>query len=324
MKVSILGSNSCFGINLARHLVDRGDIVLGISRSPMRTKPFTMGLEDESRFSLRVGHLGLQLDEVMVALDEFRPEVIINFAALCELNYSWTNPEHYFDTNTMTMVRLVKQLQPREWLRRFIQVGTSEVYGSVTNPSGEDDPIRCSSPYAASKAAFDLHLIAVAKHQGFPAVIIRPSNGYCEGQPLNRIIPRTILCALNHTKLLLQGGGKAEKSFMHADDISSAIMLLMAKGQSGEIYNAGPSYCLSVKSLVTLVARMYGLDLEDVAQDAPERMGQDSRYWLASDKITSLGWTPAVEFMTGLARLRQWFEKYPELHTMQTTYLHQS
>ena len=84
----------------------------------------------------------------------------------------------------------------RDWLERFIQIGTSEMYGSVEHATKEDEPIKPSSPYAASKVAFDMYLMSVHKFLKFPMNIIRPSNAYCPGQLLHRVIPKAVICGL--------------------------------------------------------------------------------------------------------------------------------
>ena len=99
----------------------------------------------------------------------------------------------------------------RDWLERFIQIGTSEMYGSVGHAANEDEPIKPTSPYAASKVAFDMYLISVHKFLKFPMNIIRPSNAYCPGQLLHRVIPKAVMCGLTGDKLPLHGGGKRRK-----------------------------------------------------------------------------------------------------------------
>lgn len=322
MKIAVLGGGSCFAINLARHLIDRGDEVLAISRSPMRPPAFTLGLESERGFRYEVAHIGRQLDRTMVLLDVFRPDLIINFAALCEVALSWNHALDYYETNLMSLVRLTNELSIRSWFKRFVQIGSSEVYGSVLSPADETHAICPSSPYAASKAAFDFHLQAISHHQAFPAVICMPSNGYCEGQTLNRIIPKTIIAALKEEKLKLQGGGVAKKSYLHADDISRAIMLVADKGAVGEVYNVGPELPVSIVWIVNDIAKRFGLTLEDVADIAPERTGQDSCYWLDSTKIKALGWKQEIPLNEGLARMCRWVCRYPELLMMTTDYQH--
>src|SRR5258708_3823735 len=120
---------------------------------------------------------------------------------------------------------------------RFIQIGTSEMYGSVSHASKEDEPIKPTSPYAASKVAFDMYLESVHKFLKFPMNVIRPSNAYCPGQLLHRVIPKAIMCGLTGRKLPLQGGGRAEKSDIHARDLADPIHLVRDKGTIGKIYN---------------------------------------------------------------------------------------
>ena len=322
MIVAILGGGSCFGFNLSKHLVERGDSVISISRSQMPHPALSLGLEDSQLFEHSVAHLVRDLPFIMDIFDELMPEIIVNFAALCELRTSFMFPEHYFETNTMAHVRLVKELQSRSYLKKFIQMGTSELYGSVIGPATEESRITCSSPYAASKAAFDLHLEAVSKNDNFPGLILRPSNGYCEGQRPYRIIPKTIISAIKGTRLQLEGGGMAKKSYLHGDDISAAVMLLMEKGEIGEVYNAGAGDSITIRTLVETVAGLLGRMRDDVAEDVPDRPGQDAQYWLDSTKIGALGWAPTVPITDGLRRMVEWVKANPALLSMDSQYRH--
>merc|ERR1712232_1489079 len=150
--------------------------------------------------------------------DKEKPNVIINFAAQGEGAVSWKHSWRYFETNSMSLARLSEELERRDWLDKFIQIGTSEMYGSVNHPTSENEPIKPSSPYAASKVAFDMYLESVYKFKKFPMNIIRPSNAYCPGQLLHRIIPKSVLFGLLKKKIPLHGGGKASKSYIHARD----------------------------------------------------------------------------------------------------------
>ena len=149
-----------------------------------------------------------------------------------------------------------------------------------------------------------------------------PSNGYCEGQTLNRIIPKTIIAALTGKRIQLQGGGVAKKSYLHADDISSAIILCMEKGAIGETYNCGPVEAISIYNVVDFIAEKMGTDMDALTDEAPERVGQDSMYLLNSGKIKKLGWRQSIWFDEGLDRMIAWVRKYPELLTMDQGYTH--
>src|SRR6201982_99256 len=93
----------------------------------------------------------------------------------------------------------------------------------------EDEPIKPTSPYAASKAAFDMHLISIHRFLKFPMNILRPSNSYGPGQELCRGVPKAVLCVLPGRKLPLHGGGRAEKSYIHNRDVARAIYLVAEK-----------------------------------------------------------------------------------------------
>jgi dTDP-glucose 4,6-dehydratase len=211
----------------------------------------------------------------------------------------------------MALARLAEELGKRNWLERFIQIGTSEMYGPVERPAAEDAPIMPTSPYAASKVAFDVHLVAAHKVLGFPANIIRPSNAYCPGQLLHRVIPRAVLSGLSGRKLPLQGGGRAEKSYIHARDLARAIHLVAAGAPLGMIYNAGPAFPISIRDLVAQTAHALGMEFDALCEATPDRLGQDSRYWLDSSAIQrDLGWAPEIPLADGLAEMVEWGRKY--------------
>src|SRR3990167_1821753 len=219
-KWAVLGSGGCFGQHLVSHLLSLGHEVIGIGRSPKKPECFSLGIE----YPYYAYHITYELDYVMRVLDQFQPDVICSFAAQGEGAASFDPRDYwrFYETNSMGLARLVGELQQR-FYGRFIQIGTSELYGSVQSPAKETDPINPSSPYAASKAAFDWHLMAIHKTNGFEMNIIRPSNAFCRGQQLHRVIPRALLCAAKGEKLPLHGGGRSKKSYLHADDLSRAI-----------------------------------------------------------------------------------------------------
>ena len=246
-------------------------------------------------------------------LDRIKPEIIVNFAAQGEGAVSWKNSWRFFETNSMALSRLCEELMKRDWLERFIQIGTSEMYGSVEHAAKEDEPIKPSSPYAASKVAFDMYLESVHKFLKFPMNIIRPSNAYCPGQLLHRIIPKAVVCGLTGRKLPLHGGGRAEKSYIHARDLGRAIQLVAERAPLGEIYNAGPAEPTSIRKVVELTAEALGMPFEQLCEISPDRLGQDSRYWLDSGKIRrDLGWEPQIGWQEGLAEMDDWGRRHIE------------
>lgn len=310
----ILGGGGAFGIHTALHLLSPGSAarVVGVGRNSLRPSAFTLGVERDPRFSYRALHVGYELDLLLEFLDELQPSVIVNFAAQGEGAASWKHSWRFFDTNATALARLHEVLGERDWARRgiFIHIGTSELYGSVDGPVPEDAPIRPSSPYSASKAAFDLYLMALARDKrGVPTTILRPSNAYCSGQLLHRIIPRAIVAGLAGGKVPLHGGGAARKSYIHAADLARAIKMVADARQAWRVYNVGPSEPISIRELAELCAQVVGRTFDEVFKAAPERPGQDACYWLDSSAIRrDLGWVPEIDLGKGLSEVRAWAE----------------
>ena len=314
-KYLVLGGGGSFGIHTSFYLLDHAEPskVIGVGRNPLRSKPFSLGIETRESYEYHARHVTYELDLLLEFLDSEKPEVIINFAAQGEGAVSWKNSWRFFETNSMALARLCEELMKRDWLERFIHIGTSEMYGSVDHPTREDEPIKPSSPYAASKVAFDLYLMSIHKHLGFPMNIIRPSNAYCPGQLLHRVIPKAVWCGLTGNILPLQGGGRAEKSYIHARDLARAVHMVSEKAPLGKIYNAGPKDPTSIREVVERTAKALNISFEKLCEVTDDRLGQDSRYWLDSSLIKSeVGWEPNIEWEEGLDEMVSWGRRYLE------------
>jgi dTDP-glucose 4,6-dehydratase len=312
---AILGGGGSFGIHAAMYLLDHANPkkVIGIGRNPLRPAPFSLEIDKRDGYKYYAYHLTYEMDLLLELLDREKPDVIVNFAAQGEGAVSWKHSWRFFETNSMALAKLTEELMRRDWLQRFIQIGTSEMYGSVAHATSEDEPIKPTSPYAASKVAFDMYLESVHKFLKFPMNIIRPSNAYCPGQLLHRVIPKAIWCGLTGNKLPLQGGGRAEKSYIHARDLGRAIHLVAEKAPLGVIYNAGPAKPTSIREVVERCAVALEMPFEQLCEMAPDRLGQDSRYWLDSSRIKrDLGWEPTIGWDEGLAEMVAWGRRYAD------------
>lgn len=311
MRVCVLGAGGVFGQNFADFAFKQGIPVLGIGRSHRKQSCFSLG----TAFLYKPYHLTYELDYVMAEINKFKPDVVVNFAAQGEGAASFgADNWRFYHTNCTSLVKLVAQLNCR-----FVQIGSSEVYGSVNKPVTEDAPVVPTTPYSASKAAFDFHLIAMHKFKGFPMNIIRPSNCYAPGQQLHRIIPKTLISGVVGRRVPLHGGGVARKSYLHAADLSDAILRVIG-GPIGEVYNVGPDEPTSIREVVERCAKVLNKSFTDLVELAPERTGQDSTYWLDSTKIKRLGWRQAITWDLGLLDMLSWVERYPELQTLSTEF----
>lgn len=309
----ILGGGGSFAINTALYLLSSAQPaqVVGIGRAPLRPEPFRLGVDKWHNYSYHAFHISHEFDELMEYLDELRPDVIINFAAQGEGAASWKRSWRFFDTNATALARLYEALSQRAWFNptgRFIHIGTSELYGSVEHPAKETDPIAVSSPYSASKAAFDLYLLAMQRTgSAVPMNIIRPSNCYCQGQLLHRIIPRAVVAGLTGQKVPLHGGGKARKSYLHVRDLARAIRMVEERAPAGQVYNVGPEFSISIYDLCQATAAALDVPFDELFEVVPERTGQDGQYWLDSSAIhRDAGWEPSIALADGLGEVVVW------------------
>lgn len=313
-KYVVLGGGGSFGLHTSKYLLDHADPekVIAVGRNLPKLDCFTLGIgENDPRYQYNAIHINYELDLLMELLDKEKPDIIINFAAQGEGAASWRKSWRFFETNCVALSKLTEELMSRDYLERFIHIGTSEMYGSVDHATTEEEPIKPSSPYAASKVAFDMYLMSMSKFMKFPMNIIRPSNAYGPGQQLHRVVPKSILCGLLGEKLPLQGGGRAEKSYIHNRDLARAILMVSDKAPLGTIYNVGPKEPTSIRKVVELCADALGMPFEKLCVMTEDRLGQDSRYWLDSTAIKkAVGWEPSITWEQGLQEMVEWAQKH--------------
>jgi len=325
-RYAVLGGGGSFGLNTSKYLLEQPDTerVIAVGRNLPRSEMFHLNIgSSDPRYSYHAYHITYELDLLLELLDKEQPNVIVNYAAQGEGAVSWKHSWRFFETNSMALARLAEEMHKRKYMERFIQIGTSELYGSVKGAASEESPLKPTSPYAASKAAFDMYLMSVSQVLKFPMNIIRPSNAYCPGQLLHRVIPRAIICGLTGKKLPLQGGGRAEKSYIHARDLARAIYLVTTKGPLGEVYNAGPARPIAIRDLVATVAKVMEIPFDKLCEIALDRVGQDSCYWLDSSKIKkAVGWEPQISLEEGIHEMVEWCKHYlPELSKVSQEYV---
>lgn len=311
----LLGGAGVFAIHTAKYLLDHANPrkVICVGRNRIPSSAFTLDVgKGDSRFEYHQIHIVFEQDRLFELFDRESPEIIINFAALAYAT-SWEKSYRYYESNLVAVARMCEDLMKRDYLERFLQIGTSELYGSVSEPATEETHLDPTSPYAVSKMATDLHLDTLWKVKQFPMNIIRPSNAYGPGQLMYRVLPRAVLCGLTGEKMPLEGGGMVKKSYIHATDLARAIHMIIDKAPFGITYNAGPDEPVSIRQLVEYVADELGMSLDELCEITPGRTGEDAQYWLDSTRIRQdLGWKPEISLSEGARDMVAWGRKYLE------------
>jgi dTDP-glucose 4,6-dehydratase len=330
-RIAVIGSNSFTGAHLVKYLLDETESeILGVSRSP-EYDPLLLAYRyrqspDVRRFSFLQLDVNEQLDLLLAKLEQFRPSIIFNFAAQGEVRNSWKWPEHWWRTNALAVARLAEGLRHKDWLERYVASSTPEVYGSTGANQAESDTYRPSTPYAASKLAGDLHLLALHRYEGFPVVLTRAANLYGMHQQLYRIIPRTIIRVQTGEPLELHGRGRARRAFIHARDVADATWRAATRGKTGEVYHLAPEEDLrSLADVVRLVCGQMGADFDKAVRLVDENFGQDDVFSLDAGKARrELGWLPRVAFEDGVRETIGWIhDNWEAIRRLPHEYQHQ-
>lgn len=306
----VIGSNCFTGSHIVDALLDApGNRVIGVSRSPQYHDLFLPYKRHHAPdFTFHQLHLVRQFEEVVKLLEAVKPQVVINVAALTEVALSNERPREYFETNTLSIVRLVNYLRTCSYLERYVHISSAEIFGSCSRPVAEDDLFNPSTPYAVSKAATDMYLRTLITNFSFPATLIRSTNVYGKHQQLFKIIPRTVIYLKLGKTIELHGGGKSIKSFIHISDVVRGILLALEHGKPGTYHFMVPSD-QSVATIVRQVCKQMGRDFEKSTCFVGDRLGQDARYWLDCTKAErELGWKAQVSFEDGIQEVIDWVE----------------
>lgn len=302
--------------------------MLGVSRSPEPAKCFLpyrwLPESRQARFQFIRADLNHELETLMAALDEFQPSCIVNFAAQGMVAQSWQHPGHWYQTNVVANVLLHDQLRHRKWLKSYVHVSTPEVYGSTSGVITEEAPFNPSTPYAASRAACDLHLKTFRSQYGFPVSWTRSANVYGPGQQLYRIIPRTILSIRLGQRLQLHGGGHSIRSFIHIDDVASATLAIARHPQPGEYFHLSTPRFISIRDLVGMICQLMNADFSRVVEIVDDRPGKDAAYTLDSTKVRqTLNWHDTVALEDGIRATITWLDEHlDEIRRQPFDYIH--
>lgn len=238
-------------------------------------------------------------------------EVVVNFAAESHVDRSIEDASSFITTN-ITGTQVLLEAARAHQVKRFIQISTDEVYGSL-GPQGlftEHSPLSPNSPYSASKAGAD-HLVR-AYYETFrlPVMITRSSNNYGPYQFPEKFIPLFITNALVDEPLPLYGDGLNVRDWLQVEDNCAAIDLVLHRGKEGEIYNVGGNCEKTNLEVVKIILKELNKP-ESLLRFVKDRPGHDRRYALDTAKIArELGWYPQRSFEEGIRHTVAWYRHH--------------
>jgi dTDP-glucose 4,6-dehydratase len=280
-------------------------------------------LEGAKNFSLEVADVA-EAESVTRIFQDFRPDVVVHFAAESHVDRSIHDPGEFVRTNVVGTLQLLNAARAA-WKGstscRFHHVSTDEVYGSLLDEGTFTEETRYdpSSPYAASKASSDHLVRAFHRTYGLPVTITNCSNNYGPRQAPEKLIPLTLLNALEKRELPVYGTGGNSRDWLYVDDHCDAIWTVIERGRVGQTYNVGGGEERKnidiVRTICELVAERTGRPAAEVLgliRFVADRPGHDWRYAIDSSKLQrELGWEPKMRLDTGLARTLAWYVDNP-------------
>src|SRR3954462_6627422 len=234
-------------------------------------------------------------------------EIVVHFAAETHVDRSLMSAGEFITTDVFGTFVLLESARQAARLRRFIQISTDEVYGSVAEGSSrESDELRPRNPYSASKAGADRLAYSYWATYQVPVIITRASNNYGPNQFPEKVIPLFFTNLIDDIPVPLYGDGLNERDWLHVDDHCRGVDLLIERGAPGEVYNIGGGNHVRNVDLTHRILELVGKPAS-LIKPVADRQGTDRRYSLDTAKLQSLGWRPLESFEQGLARTVKWY-----------------
>jgi dTDP-glucose 4,6-dehydratase len=234
-------------------------------------------------------------------------EIVVHFAAETHVDRSILAAGEFIHTDVFGTFVLLEAAREAKSLRRFVQISTDEVYGSVPHGhSRETDELRPRNPYSASKAGADRLAYSYWATYGVPVIVTRASNNYGSHQFPEKVIPLFVTNAIDQIPVPLYGDGLNVRDWLHVDDHCRAIDLLVDHGADGEVYNIGGGNEVANIDLTRRILSLTGRP-SSLIKPVADRPGHDRRYALDTTKLRALGWQPEVAFDAGLAETVAWY-----------------
>ncbi|KQY45713.1 dTDP-glucose 4,6-dehydratase [Rhizobium sp. Root483D2] len=325
MRVLVTGGAGFIGSALVRHLVAvKGYDVLTVDKLT-----YAGNLASLSSIESNPLHRFLKADicdrsAMQAAFESFKPDRVMHLAAESHVDRSITGARDFVETNvlgTFTMLEASRQYwhnlpAERKNAFRFLHVSTDEVYGSLgdTGLFTEMTPYDPSSPYSASKAASDHLAKAWERTYGMPIIVSNCSNNYGPYHFPEKLIPLTILNALQGRTLPVYGNGANIRDWLYVEDHARALDLIAQRGRIGETYNVGGrnekrniDVVLRIVSLID-IARPENRPHEKLITHVTDRPGHDARYAIDATKLEAeLGWKAQENFDSGIEKTVAWY-----------------
>lgn len=239
-------------------------------------------------------------------------DTILHFAAQTHVDNSFGNSFQFTQNNIMGTHVLLESAKTLG-IRRFVHVSTDEVYGEQRldqEAMDEEQVLEPTNPYAATKAGAEFLAKSYHRSFGMPVIITRGNNVYGPHQYPEKLIPKFINQLMRGRKVTLHGTGQNKRNFLFVEDVARAFEIILFKGKVGLIYNIGGSNERANIDVAKDLIRLSGYaNPEDMMTFVEDRVFNDLRYHINSDRLFELGWREQVSWEEGLQRTFDWYRQ---------------
>ena len=252
---------------------------------------------------------------VSKVLRDHEVDHVVHFAAQTHVDNSFGNSLEFTKNNVEGTHVLLEVCKKYGKIKKFVHISTDEVYGESSYERDEsntegDTILQPTNPYAATKAAAEMLVMAYGRSYGLPYIITRGNNVYGPKQYPEKVIPKFTCLAMRGQKLTIHGDGLGTRSFLYVDDAADAFHIILEKGKVGEIYNIGTSEERTTLSVAKDICARFDLDPVKYIEYVEDRPFNDRRYFIDSRKVHDLGWVATKTWDDGLRETIEWYKTH--------------
>ena len=314
MRYLVTGGAGFIGSNFVRYLFQKyGDDAQVVNLDKLTYAGIRENLaeyEGKPNYKFIHGDIAKAADvaEAYKGVDGSGVDVVVNFAAETHVDRSLMEAATFIETDVQGVLVLLEEARKQSpGLKRFVQISTDEVYGSIdTGSFTETDPLNPRNPYSASKAGGDRMAYAYSQTYGLPVIVTRASNNFGPWQYPEKLIPLFVTNAIDDLPLPLYGDGRNVRDWLYVEDHCAAIDFLIEHGADGETYNIGGGNERENREITQTILSLTSKP-DSLIKRVADRQGHDRRYSIDMGKVESMGFRCQTNFDEALRRTVQWY-----------------
>ena len=329
-KILVTGGAGFIGSALIRNIISNTNhSVVNIDKLTYAGNLESLSLvESSDRYFFELADI-CDANKIKNIFEKYQPDLVIHLAAESHVDKSINAPSEFIQTNIIGTYVLLEHSRmywgslknDKKEKFRFLHVSTDEVYGDLEGTNDlftETTRYAPSSPYSTTKAGSDHLVRAWNRTYKLPTLITNCSNNYGPYQFPEKLIPNTILKALNGSSIPIYGDGKQIRDWLYVDDHIRALLEVALMGEIGQTFNIGGHNEIPNIDVVKTICNILNIlkpskytniaRYEELITHVEDRPGHDSRYAIDASKIASeLNWSPAETFNTGIKKTIEWY-----------------